>query len=620
TSIDEGLYSRQLYVMGKSAMLKMGKANVLVSGLSGLGAEIAKNVILAGVRSVTLHDDTPVRLEDLSSSYCAAEGDVGRPRAEAALPRLRGLNPHVEVRLLHGSLTAALQRQGDAEGRAGGRSDGDASSGRPVDPFDVVVLVDAGVGAQVAANDLCRCIGARFVAASLRGAFASLFNDFGAMWTVDDADGEEPKACLVGVVALAEQEAAPTFEVRVVDGERHHFQAGDVVRFEGLCCLEGGGPHSLDGREAEVVRVFSPARFVVPAVTEDTGGGGGGRAIQVKKPTQLEFLPLRHALRLPRPALLALMESTDFAKAGAGRQLTALACFMALDDYRAQNGRPPRAGSASDAAAFVELVRRTPWVAAAAAKGRAAQLTATSEGEGDADPDVAATFARTCEGALAPVTSFWGGLVAQEVLKGCSALFLPAHQWLLYDCIEALPTPLPGPAACAARGDRYDGQRAVLGDAVCSALHRKRVFLVGAGAIGCELLKLFALMGVGCRDPQNAGGEGGVVVVTDMDIIERSNLNRQFLFRASDVGRGKAAAAAAAAAVINPALVTRALDKRVGPETESFFSDSFWKRLDVVANALDNAAARLYVDGRCVFYGKPLLESGTLGTKGNMQV
>jgi len=42
--------------------------------------------------------------------------------------------------------------------------------------------------------------------------------------------------------------------------------------------------------------------------------------------------------------------------------------------------------------------------------------------------------------------------------------------------------------------------------------------------------------------------------------------------------------------------------------------------LDFVVNAVDNINARLYVDGKCVWYNKPLLESGTLGTKANMQV
>ena len=54
---------------------------------------------------------------------------------------------------------------------------------------------------------------------------------------------------------------------------------------------------------------------------------------------------------------------------------------------------------------------------------------------------------------------------------------------------------------------------------------------------------------------------------------------------------------------------------RVAPETEGVFDASFWESLDIVVNALDNVKARLYVDQRCVFFSKPLLESGTLGTK-----
>ncbi|CAN0176133.1 unnamed protein product, partial [Laminaria digitata] len=100
--IDEDLYSRQLYVMGKSAMAKMGKADVLISGMSGLGAEVAKNVILAGVRSVTIHDDRPSSMEDLASQFCLNEEAVaaGVSRARASVDHLRELNPYVDVRLL----------------------------------------------------------------------------------------------------------------------------------------------------------------------------------------------------------------------------------------------------------------------------------------------------------------------------------------------------------------------------------------------------------------------------------------------------------------------------------------------------------------------------------------
>lgn len=65
--IDESLYSRQLYVLGHEAMKRMANSNILVVGAKGLGTEIAKNVALAGVKSLTLYDPNPVKIEDLST-------------------------------------------------------------------------------------------------------------------------------------------------------------------------------------------------------------------------------------------------------------------------------------------------------------------------------------------------------------------------------------------------------------------------------------------------------------------------------------------------------------------------------------------------------------------------
>ena len=52
--VDESLYSRQLYVFGHEAQKKLASSNILLVGLNGLGVEVAKNIILAGVASVTL--------------------------------------------------------------------------------------------------------------------------------------------------------------------------------------------------------------------------------------------------------------------------------------------------------------------------------------------------------------------------------------------------------------------------------------------------------------------------------------------------------------------------------------------------------------------------------------
>jgi ubiquitin-activating enzyme E1 len=134
--------------------------------------------------------------------------------------------------------------------------------------------------------------------------------------------------------------------------------------------------------------------------------------------------------------------------------------------------------------------------------------------------------------------------------------------------------------------------------------------MVGAGALGCEYMKAFALMGVGCAN-------GGKVQVTDNDNIEVSNLNRQFLFRKNNVGDSKSKVAAEIAKDMNHDLNVTDFQTLVSGDTEAIFHDKFWEDLDFVVNAVDNIKARLYVDMRCVWYEKPLLESGTLGTKAN---
>jgi len=103
-TIDESLYSRQLYVLGTHAMQRMLTSNVLIVGLKGLGVEIAKNVVLGGVKSVTLHDTIPVTRADLGANFFLREDDIGKPRATATMPRLAELNNYVPVHVHDGDL------------------------------------------------------------------------------------------------------------------------------------------------------------------------------------------------------------------------------------------------------------------------------------------------------------------------------------------------------------------------------------------------------------------------------------------------------------------------------------------------------------------------------------
>lgn len=139
---------------------------------------------------------------------------------------------------------------------------------------------------------------------------------------------------------------------------------------------------------------------------------------------------------------------------------------------------------------------------------------------------------------------------------------MPIKQWCFFDSREILPEKVDL-ADTAERGTRYDGQVAVLGNVFQEKLMNLRYFLVGTGAIGCEILKnwasrLFCLVlslthfGQACMGMGT--GPRGSLVLTDNDIIEISNLNRQFLYRAWDVSHPKSETSAKAAIAMNSAM------------------------------------------------------------------
>ncbi len=128
------------------------------------------------------------------------------------------------------------------------------------------------------------------------------------------------------------------------------------------------------------------------------------------------------------------------------------------------------------------------------------------------------------------MAAMFGGIVGQEVVKAASGKFHPLFQFFYFDSLESLPDHPLSQEEVAPQGTRYDGQIAVFGKTLQEKLENLQLFLVGAGALGCEFLKNFALMGVGC-------GDKGLLTVTDDDVIEKSNLSRQFLFRDWNIGR-----------------------------------------------------------------------------------
>jgi len=559
--IDESLYSRQLYVLGHEAMKRMATSNVLVVGMKGLGVEIAKNIALAGVKSVTVYDPFPVEVADLGSQFFLREADVGKPRGEVTVPRLAELNSYVPVTLLEG--------------------EGEVTTDM-IKKFQVVVLTNTTLSKQIEIDEFCHNNGISFIAADVRGLFGYAFNDFGSKFTCVDPTGENP---LSGIVASIDKDGDAV--VTCLDEQRHGLEDGDHVTFS-----EVKGMTQLNGCEPRKVTVKGPYTFTIGDTTSFDDYVSGGLFTQVKMPKDIAFKTLKQSLKEPEYFM------TDFAKFD--RPATLHVGFQALSSFADQHGRLPSPRHEHDAKQVVEIAQK---------------IKADLGLEDELDEKVITELAYQSQGELSPMCAVIGGFVAQEVLKACSAKFHPMVQNMYFDSLESMPDQIPTEDECAPVGNRYDGQIAVFGKTFQKKIQETREFLVGSGAIGCEMLKNWSMMGLG-----SAGD--GCIQVTDLDTIEKSNLNRQFLFRAKDLGKFKSESAAAAVAEMNPDLKGRIISHqdRVGEDTEDKYGDDFFAKIDGVTNALDNVAARQYMDRRCVYYQKPLLESGTLGTKANTQV
>lgn len=201
--IDESLYSRQLYVLGHDAMRRMATSDVLISGLGGLGVEVAKNVILGGVKSVTLHDERTCTVADLSSQFYLSEDSIGQNRALASCEQLSELNHYVPTTAYTGPLTEDFLKK-----------------------FRVVVLTGASWSEQERIASITHAHNIALVIADTRGLFSQVFCDFGPDFTVVDVTGENPVSAMIADITH-EYEAVVT----CLDDTRHGLEDGDYVTF-----------------------------------------------------------------------------------------------------------------------------------------------------------------------------------------------------------------------------------------------------------------------------------------------------------------------------------------------------------------------------------------------------
>lgn len=129
----------------------------MLCGLSGFGAEIAKNIILSGIKSITFLDHRNLSDGDTCSQFLAQRSELGKNRAEASLLRAQALNRMVEITI-----------------------DTDRLDSKPDEffvNFDVVVVTETDTKTMVKVDNVCRMNGVKFFAGDVWGTFGYSFAD-----------------------------------------------------------------------------------------------------------------------------------------------------------------------------------------------------------------------------------------------------------------------------------------------------------------------------------------------------------------------------------------------------------------------------------------------------------
>jgi adenylyltransferase/sulfurtransferase len=150
--------------------------------------------------------------------------------------------------------------------------------------------------------------------------------------------------------------------------------------------------------------------------------------------------------------------------------------------------------------------------------------------------------------------------------------------------------------------ERYFRQEIIqeIGTAGQEKLRRAKVLVIGAGGLGSPVLTYLAAAGV------------GNLYVTDYDVVSMTNLNRQFLHSAKDIGRSKTTSAKEFIHSVNDEVVVYQRDGKITSKNV----DEAIKGMDVVISCVDNIPLRMILNRACVLSGTPLVEGAISGFYG----
>ena len=554
-SVDEQLYSRQIIAFGFNAMNKLSKLRVLIYKISGLGIEIAKNIILAGPKIVNIFDDEKIKIEDIGSNFYISEKDIGLRKDEVCLPKLKELNNNVQCEILK-----------------------DKNFEPYITEYDVIVITEIlDLKKLTQINEICRKNKIGFIYCLSLGLTFYCFVDFNEH-IITDLNNKDKKKFFIKNINVGEKTKI------IIDNtlENFNLSVNSYIIFKEI----KGMSQLMDGKKRKIS--FKKKNFF--EIKENSLKYdkylGDGIVEEFKEPIHINYQSLKDMLNKPKFCEYMLDEN---------KNLNLHIAFLVIHKYYEIYKKLPDKYYI-DIEIFNNLLKNT-------------LISYDICKDFNLDENLIYFIFQNSKFEISPVCGYGGGVASQEIIKSIG-LYKPINQWFSADFSNILDKSINFPNSD--NKSRYSYQISIFGEKTQKKLGDLNLFLIGAGAVGCELLKYFAMMGLSIN-------KNSKLLVTDHDRIEKSNLSRQFLFRNKDILKLKAECAANSIKKMNNKINCEFSQYIVSEKTEKIFNKTFFKKLDAVVISVDNFEARRYISKQCEKYFIPYFNCGTDGPYANVE-
>lgn len=596
------LYSRQLGIIDSDSMTKLTSMKYLIIGLRGLGVEILKNLILEGPKRVDIYDPNYININDLNSNYFVKEKDINKIRDEIIIEKIKDLNPFVQSDIIRPNYNLENNNYENELKFILSK----------IEKYNMIIITEfISKNSINKINSICKKLNKGLIYSCALGLSGFLFNFFSNEHIVSSPSEKNDTYYPIKNIIKGEE--------TIIQLEKSLEGFPDIIEDDYIKLRDINGINEFnEDKIYKITKRISISEYKININSKNFNDYTYGGFLQViSLPVKMSFQTLEENIKNPMKDKELDIINTPFI----GRSDIVHSIIISLynNNYNTKDKNTQKRSYIIDEDILPninEIIFQKEIIESAKIiynnsknkKENWIQLEdiydETSEFK-EFDEDMVKNLCLYLKFEIPPITSFLGGIVAQEAIK-LTGRFTPFNQWFEFEFNYLSTKNEKLKENNNMKPSRYYEQIQIFGEEVQKKINSLKIFMVGVGAIGCEYLKNFAMMGI-------SSGKNGILTITDFDKIELSNLNRQFLFRENNIGQFKSEVAEYYIKQMNNSINILTHKKFVGAETENIFSDKFWDEQDIIFNAVDNVEARFYLNDKVCIHKKYHFDAGTLG-------